>query len=141
MHPEDQILHDIVFFDYQTSIECGLSGTGYELGILIKAQSRNILLEAIDPWSYLDFLIGLKQALTESHQVQKHRFASFAPVRSKIKCKCYVDAEEYMKDVCNALERATNEVYITDWWLSPELFLKRPVGAEKNQHNRLDKIL
>uniref|UniRef100_A0A8C4SS35 phospholipase D n=1 Tax=Erpetoichthys calabaricus TaxID=27687 RepID=A0A8C4SS35_ERPCA len=29
--------------------------------------------------------------------------------------------------VANALEVAKEEIFITDWWLSPEIFLKRPV--------------
>jgi len=38
-----------------------------------------------------------------------------------------------------ALERATETIYIEDWWLSPELFLRRP--ASSNQEYRLDQIL
>jgi phospholipase D1/2 len=36
---------------------------------------------------------------------------------------------------------AKNEVFITDWWLSPELYLKRPVSREKNQDTRIDVVL
>lgn len=36
-------------------------------------------------------------------------------------------------------------MYITDWWLSPELYLKRPVGTEntcqRNRESRLDLVL
>lgn len=38
-----------------------------------------------------------------------------------------------------ALERATETIYICDWWLSPELFLRRP--PYYNQEWRLDQIL
>ncbi len=47
-------------------------------------------------------------------------------------CKWYVDAENYFSDVCDALLSAKHEVFITDWWLSPQLYLKRPVGSEFN---------
>ena len=36
---------------------------------------------------------------------------------------------------------ARNEVFITDWWLSPELYLRRPVSKEKNQETRIDVVL
>jgi phospholipase D1/2 len=38
-----------------------------------------------------------------------------------------------------ALERAKETIYIADWWLSPELFMRRP--AYYNQEWRLDQIL
>ncbi|PWA25089.1 hypothetical protein CCH79_00019081 [Gambusia affinis] len=51
----------------------------------------------------------------------------------------YVNGKTYMEDVANALEEAKEEIFITDWWLSPEIFLKRPV-VEGNRW-RLDCIL
>lgn len=38
-----------------------------------------------------------------------------------------------------ALENAKQEIWILDWWLSPELFLRRPPA--KNEQYRLDKLL
>ncbi len=38
-----------------------------------------------------------------------------------------------------ALERAKETIYIADWWLSPELFMRRP--PYYNQEWRLDQIL
>ncbi|XP_048961801.1 phospholipase D1 isoform X3 [Canis lupus dingo] len=51
----------------------------------------------------------------------------------------YVNAKGYFEDVANAMEEAEEEIFITDWWLSPEIFLKRPV-VEGNRW-RLDCIL
>lgn len=44
-----------------------------------------------------------------------------------------------MQAVSEALERAKETIYIADWWLSPELFLRRPPYF--NQEWRLDYIL
>ena len=33
------------------------------------------------------------------------------------------------------------QIFITDWWLSPELYLKRPVNPEKDIKYRLDYVL
>lgn len=38
-----------------------------------------------------------------------------------------------------ALEKAKETIYISDWWLSPELFLRRP--PHDNQEWRLDQVL
>ncbi|KAL4892446.1 hypothetical protein BDV59DRAFT_202584 [Aspergillus ambiguus] len=70
---------------------------------------------------------------------ESHRFHSFAPIREGNKVKWYVDALDYLWAVSIALEQAKEVIYIEDWWLSPELFLRRP--AYTTQEWRLDQIL
>ncbi|KAL5340373.1 hypothetical protein BJX70DRAFT_125022 [Aspergillus crustosus] len=70
---------------------------------------------------------------------ESNRFKSFAPVREGNKVKWYVDALDYMWAVSIALEEAKEVIYIEDWWLSPELFLRRP--PVDNQDWRLDHLL
>ena len=70
---------------------------------------------------------------------QSHRFQSFAPIREGNRIKWYVDALDYLWAVSEALDKATETIYIADWWLSPELFLRRP--PVKYQEWRLDQIL
>ncbi|OOF94869.1 hypothetical protein ASPCADRAFT_208526 [Aspergillus carbonarius ITEM 5010] len=70
---------------------------------------------------------------------ESHRFKSFAPIREGNKVKWYVDALDYMWAVSIALEEAQETIYIADWWLSPELFLRRPPFMA--QEWRLDHIL
>lgn len=53
--------------------------------------------------------------------------------------KWYVDACGYMWAVSVALEQAQHEIWILDWWLSPELYLRRPPA--KNEQYRLDNML
>ncbi|KAF2165055.1 hypothetical protein M409DRAFT_67362 [Zasmidium cellare ATCC 36951] len=68
-----------------------------------------------------------------------HRFQSFAPERDGNKIKWYIDGRDYFHAVSVALERAKETIYIEDWWLSPELFLRRP--PYHNQEWRLDYTL
>jgi phospholipase D1/2 len=70
---------------------------------------------------------------------ESHRFQSFAPERDGNRIKWYVDGRDYFHAVSVALERATETIYIADWWISPELFLRRPPHV--NQEWRLDYIL
>ncbi|XP_048102408.1 phospholipase D1a isoform X1 [Alosa alosa] len=71
--------------------------------------------------------------------LRDHRFESFAREEKNILAKWYVNGKTYMEDLANAMEEAREEIFITDWWLSPEIFLKRPV-VEGNRW-RLDCIL
>ncbi len=69
----------------------------------------------------------------------ENRFGSFAPEREGNMVKWYVDGRDYFWAVAEALEKAQETIYIADWWLSPELFLKRPPFY--NQKHRLDQVL
>lgn len=77
---------------------------------------------------------GKRTAIAEGH-----RFHSFAPERPGNKIKWYVDGRDYFWAVSVAMERAKETIYIADWWLSPELFLRRPPYF--NQQWRLDKVI
>lgn len=44
-----------------------------------------------------------------------------------------------MLAVADAIEGAKEEIFIADWWLSPEIYLKRP--AVDGDYWRLDKLL
>jgi phospholipase D1/2 len=68
-----------------------------------------------------------------------HRFQSYAPERDGNRIKWYIDGRDYFHAVSVALERAKETIYIADWWLSPELFLRRPPHFE--QKWRLDYTL
>ncbi|KND88465.1 Phospholipase D1 [Tolypocladium ophioglossoides CBS 100239] len=70
---------------------------------------------------------------------QSHRFESFFPERDGNLIKWYVDGVDYFWAVSVALEQATESIYIADWWLSPELFMRRP--PYHRQEYRLDQIL
>ncbi|KAG0667464.1 Phospholipase D1 [Maudiozyma exigua] len=70
---------------------------------------------------------------------RKNRFNSFAPIRQNAFCKLLVDGRDYFWSLSEALEIAQDVIYIHDWWLSPELYLRRPVNA--HQEYRIDRML
>jgi len=80
------------------------------------------------------------------HQCHEHhpaghaenRFQSFAP-QSTGNAKWYVDGCSYFWAVSEAIEQARESIYILDWWLSPELYLRRP--PSQNERYRLDNML
>jgi phospholipase D1/2 len=71
--------------------------------------------------------------------VQPNHHRSFAPLRTTIPACWFVDGAGYMSAVADAIENAKEEIFITDWWLSPEIHMKRP--AICGEHWRLDKLL
>ncbi|KAI1939888.1 Phospholipase D1 [Ophidiomyces ophidiicola] len=68
-----------------------------------------------------------------------NRFDSFAPVRTKCFAQWLVDGRDYMWVVSRAINQAKDVIYIHDWWLSPELYMRRPAAI--SQKWRLDRLL
>jgi phosphatidylserine/phosphatidylglycerophosphate/cardiolipin synthase-like enzyme len=73
----------------------------------------------------------------------KFRYGSFAPQRLNNFVKYFIDGDSYFETLYDRLSKAVKQVFITDWWLTPELFLKRPVSFESKNHQkfRIDNIL
>jgi phospholipase D1/2 len=67
------------------------------------------------------------------------RYHSFAPPRTGNDAKWFIDGCGYFWAVSVALENAKDTIWIMDWWLSPELYLRRP--PSKNEKYRLDRML
>ncbi|KAL9235011.1 hypothetical protein vseg_009814 [Gypsophila vaccaria] len=71
-----------------------------------------------------------------------HRFGSFAPIRKSddgSEAQWFIDGEAGFNAIAAAIEKAKSEVYITGWWLCPELYLRRPFRDHEN--SRLDVLL
>ncbi|KAI8990852.1 hypothetical protein BDF20DRAFT_908690 [Mycotypha africana] len=75
----------------------------------------------------------------EQYLAEGHRFESFAPIRENAMVKYFIDGHDYCWAVAEAIESAKEVVFIEDWWLSPELYLKRPPA--KYPEYRIDALL
>ena len=73
------------------------------------------------------------------HPTVHNRFHSFAPQRAQNGVKWFVDGCGYFYALSVAIENAQSQIWIMDWWLSPELYLRRP--PSKNESYRLDRML
>ncbi|CAK7223389.1 hypothetical protein SBRCBS47491_005191 [Sporothrix bragantina] len=81
---------------------------------------------------------GYDCAVSHSDEHNGNRFQSFAP-QTTGHAKWYVDGCSYFWAVSEALAQARETIYILDWWLSPELYLRRP--PSRNEQYRLDNML
>lgn len=143
---EKCLIQEMLLFDNSLKIEYGFKQTGSLYGIIITTTTRRLLLKATSLFELYDFIASIEEAIKKCDYIQENRFSSFAPQREQKDylsyCKFYVDGQEYYSDLYEALNRATNEVFITDWWLSPELYLKRPLDTNGlNNDSRLDYVL
>lgn len=82
---------------------------------------------------------SITEMLRETVWSQKQRFDSYAPVRQGVFAQWLVDGRDYMWNVSRAINMAKDVIYIHDWWLSPELYMRRPAAI--SQKWRLDRLL
>lgn len=82
---------------------------------------------------------SINEMLKQTAWYEKKRFGSFAPVRNGVFAQWLVDGRDYMWNVSRAINMARDVIYIHDWWLSPELYMRRPACI--SQKWRLDRLL
>uniref|UniRef100_A0A8C2H4U0 Phospholipase n=1 Tax=Cyprinus carpio TaxID=7962 RepID=A0A8C2H4U0_CYPCA len=141
MRPEDGQVGTVILYDKGFHIKIGTRETGVRHGVTIENLCRALTIKcstyrqarwwghSIDEFSQMfgqDFL-------------RENRHGSFTPVRENTSLKWFVNAAGYFDAIADALEGAKEEIFITAWWLSPEIFLKRPV-VDGNMW-RLDHVL
>ncbi|XWS57471.1 hypothetical protein CRYUN_Cryun09bG0176700 [Craigia yunnanensis] len=72
-----------------------------------------------------------------------HRFGSFAPSRGLnedgSQAQWFIDGKATFEAIASSIEKAKSEIFITGWWLCPELYLRRPF--QSNSSSRLDALL
>ncbi|KAF0550199.1 phospholipase D/nuclease [Gigaspora margarita] len=71
--------------------------------------------------------------------METNPYGSFASPKENVYAKWYVDGKDYFYAVSETLMAARDEIFIEDWWLSPELYLRRPLAH--NENYRLDELL
>ena len=121
------ILHEVLMFKGRFEVSYGSEATGFEDGVLVTTTRRNFLFRAGDLIRRNEWV----EAISEAYEHSEWRnpdvmFDSSFPSRYHNYAKWYVDGLNYYSEVMEALQAAKREVYISDWWLSPEMYLRRP---------------
>jgi phospholipase D1/2 len=154
--PEEMNVYDVFLVDKEFSLESKTSGknkdkkarqvaseakasaTGHHQ-LKLKNTERKMKLLARNDKMLQQFEESITFMMKNTLWSQPHRFDSFAPVRKKIYAQWLVDGRDYMWNVSRAISMARDVIYIHDWWLSPELYLRRPAAI--SQKWRLDRLL
>ncbi|XP_023305494.2 phospholipase D2 isoform X1 [Lucilia cuprina] len=141
IRPSDGVIRAVILFDMGFDVSTGIYQTGMRKGLQILTNNRHIVLKCWTRRKCKEWNDYLKQTANTTARdfTMPNPHNSYAPERSDITAQWFVDGSSYMSAVADALEAATEEIYITDWWLSPEIYMKRP--AVDGDYWRLDKIL
>ncbi|XP_077204517.1 phospholipase D1 [Paroedura picta] len=141
MKPDSGAISFVLLVDKEFSIKIGKKDTETKYGLRIDNLSRSLILKCNSYRHALWWGQGIEEFIQKNGKnfLKDHRFGSYAATQENMLAKWYLNAKGYFEDVANAMEAAKEEIFITDWWLSPEIFMKRPV-VEGNRW-RLDCIL
>lgn len=141
LSPKDGSVKSVILMDNGFEVSSGMYATGLRNGLQILNLSRHVVFKC---WTrrkakeWLEFIRAI--ASNEGRPfIQANPHKSFAPCRPSTSATWFVDGSDYMAAVADALENAKEEIFIADWWLSPEIYMKRP--AINGNYWRLDKIL
>ncbi|KAI9928055.1 Phospholipase D1 [Aspergillus wentii] len=100
---------------------------------------RKLRLLARNERQLHQFEDSIRFMVSNTPWAKPNRFDSFAPVRRNCFAQWLVDGRDHMWVVSRAINQAKDVIYIHDWWLSPELYMRRPAAI--SQKWRLDRLL
>ena len=156
--PEEMHIYDVFLFDSDFRIAGSKQRTkggnrGKELAVAARESAkhpqhhrlklynseRRLKLLARNERQLHQFEESIRTLIDTSPWTQVNRFDSFAPVRNRCFAQWLVDGRDHMWVVSRAINQAKDVIYIHDWWLSPELYMRRPPAI--SQKWRLDRLL
>uniref|UniRef100_A0A665WFL3 Phospholipase n=1 Tax=Echeneis naucrates TaxID=173247 RepID=A0A665WFL3_ECHNA len=138
MSRDNSCINFVLLFDPEFKVKVGRAHTDTRYGVCFENFTRSLIIKCSSYrqahwWSH-----EINQLAESSDFLKVQRFEGFAPPREHTPTKWFVNGSSYFADLADALEHAKEEIFITDWWLSPEVFLKRPAT---DNYWRLDEIL
>ncbi|CAF0767503.1 unnamed protein product [Adineta ricciae] len=124
--------------DQDFSLDRTFRKTRTKQGIRIKNSQRQMIVKCRGEDERNLWFDGLMEMKEKSIFTQNHLFDSFAPQRQQQYAQWFINGQSYMEALAKAILSAREEIFISDWWLSPEIMLVRPAHDDSM---RLDHLL
>ncbi|CAF1160558.1 unnamed protein product, partial [Didymodactylos carnosus] len=129
--------------DRAFEFETGLKHTGTQHGIKVTNLQRSLVVKCKkkhekEAWHQQLEILRERCTINGFCGDKANQFNSFVPMRENQLGYWFVNAKGYMESIAKAISNAKEEIFITDWWLSPELMLVRP---SNDPLHRLDNLL
>ena len=116
----------VYFFDKDMTIEndgkCGLNINNASMLLTLQFNSffeREIWKKELE-----------KRKLNYKLLVDSNKYNAYTNAKNYNICQYFCDGRDYFTDLFYQLMEAKQSIYITDWWMSPEVFLLRPVDEK-----------
>uniref|UniRef100_A0A914HQS8 Phospholipase n=1 Tax=Globodera rostochiensis TaxID=31243 RepID=A0A914HQS8_GLORO len=142
VNPSNEEIRLVLLFDEQFEVNSHELAVNLRPKEMVLSNLQHVLdLRCHSEEDTDDWIDTIKHVLEETGQIWLHkkRYGSSFPQRLNSYCQWFVDAKDCWEKAASLIEMAREEIFIADWWLSPEIFLRRPM-AEGN-YWRLDYAL
>ncbi|KAL5983661.1 hypothetical protein ACLOJK_017751 [Asimina triloba] len=113
--------------------------------VIVSCGNRTIKIRAKSNGKVKDWVAAINDAGLRPPEgwCHPHRYGSFAPPRGLTEdgshAQWLIDGQAAFDAIASSIEEAKSEIFITGWWVCPELYLRRPFHA--NESTRLDALL
>uniref|UniRef100_A0A915PPP7 Phospholipase n=1 Tax=Setaria digitata TaxID=48799 RepID=A0A915PPP7_9BILA len=142
MNPRTEQMRFVLLFDRDFDVSAGSNETeGMPNGLIISNQQHVLALKCRTPLDAIQWKTTILESMNGVGRIwlESHPYGSTFPVRRAQNIQWFVDGRSFMEHAANMMELAGEEIFIAGWWLSPEIFMKRP-PVEGNRW-RLDAVL
>ncbi|XP_022105989.1 phospholipase D1-like isoform X2 [Acanthaster planci] len=139
VRPSDGHIRAVMLADADFDAKWGIEETNLNTGLIISNQYRKLLVKCDSVQMARHWMVEIMEMISKSEYTEERRFSAFGPERTDTYARWFVDGSKYFDALADAMEGAEQEIFITDWWLNAEIYLKRP--AVEGPHWRLDNIL
>ena len=135
--PNTMIGKNAYWFDENTDVSTAEDNT-----LEIKNLSINLVLKFDTKFERDLWYIEIDKRIEKKRdEITSNIYHSFATQKSNCRAKWFIDGESYFSYLYTQLKSASESIYITDWFLSPPVALKRPINYdqfldEKNDYKK-----
>jgi phospholipase D1/2 len=117
---------NVYFFDESLSLEKDKDT------ITIKNISRSLILKFKTIFETEIWYKEIKRRSDAMKDILKNnKYKSYTNEKKGNSAHWFSDGEDYFKDLSEKLMQAKETIFITDWWLSPEVWLTRPAPTQE----------
>jgi len=140
-------LLDVVMFQPSTVVSDQLVSTGSKNGVVIVDTAWMAEIKLDSNVTQKQWVAVVKSAIVRSPWVERDRF-KYTPRYSgsllthgsmSSLAQWFITPEDLWVSIHDSLLSAKEEVFLAGWWISPEIYLKRP--GSKYPDSRLDKVI
>nr|XP_042905497.1 phospholipase D2 [Parasteatoda tepidariorum] len=140
LNPHSGQIENVLLLDQAFRVRSGGGRSKSKMGILIQNLNKKLYVKCESEYEVESWIIEFNMMVRKSADfVRPNRFNSYALVRPLSECRWIVDGATYFEAVAQILMKAKEEIFIADWWLSPEIYLKRP--TLQGHYWQLDHVL
>ena len=132
---------DCIYYMDKSNSETGKNVYFFDRDLIVKKEDRDIIkITNVSRSIILKFKtvfereIWYKEIMKRADAMIKilsnNPYKSYTNEKKGNKAHWFADGEDYFKDLAEKLMQAKETIFITDWWLSPEVWLIRPAPTQ-----------